>query len=226
MVNATFTLFEQCVRSNVRKIVMASAASIYGTPDAFPTTERQSPYANRTILGAAKCFGEQVLRAFNEMYGVRYVALRYFDVYGPRMDAHGGAQGVLIRWIERLAAGLRPIVVGDGLQTMDLLHVGDVARANLLAAVSPASDVALNVGSGEDTSLLALVHVLARIMGRPDIEPIFWEERNLNAVPRRLADTKAARRAIGFEAAIPLNIGLADLAEWWRTQSTAPQNVA
>ena len=101
------------------------------------------PYANRTLYGAAKSFGEGLLRAFNDMYGLDYVALRYFNVYGPRMDIHGRYTEVMIRWMERIDAGLPPIIFGDGTQTMDFIHVSDVARANLLAAASDATDVVL-----------------------------------------------------------------------------------
>lgn len=218
MVGATFDLLEMCAKSRVRKVVMASSASVYGMAEEFPTTERQHSYANRTLYGAAKSFGEGLLRSFNDMYGMDYVALRYFNVYGPHMDIHGRYTEVLIRWIDRLAAGERPVIFGDGKQTMDMLHVKDVARANILAAEASASDVVLNVGSGTETSLLELAHVLARIMGRPDLTPIFEKERAVNPVPRRLSDTTAARELIGFETGIPLEAGLRELVAWWREQ--------
>lgn len=222
MVAATYNLVEECVRAKVRKVVMASSASVYGMAEEFPTTERQHPYDNRTLYGAAKTFGEGLLRSFNDMHGLSYVCLRYFNVYGPRMDIHGRYTEVLVRWMERLAAGQPPVVFGDGLQTMDMIHVEDVARANILAAVSPASDIALNVGRGEETSLLDLAHLLARIMGRPELRPEFQPARAVNPVPRRLADTRAAREAIGFTAEIPLGEGMASLVEWWQREKAAP----
>jgi UDP-glucose 4-epimerase len=218
MVDATFNLLEHCVKSGVRKIVVASSASVYGMADEFPTTERQNPYGNRTFYGAAKSFSEGLLRSFNDMYGTPYVALRYFNVYGPRMDIHGRYTEVLVRWIERLEAGLPPIIFGDGSQTMDMVHVRDVARANILAAVSPASDLALNIGSGSETSLLSLAHLFAEAMGRPELAPTFAEERSVNPVPRRVADTRAARETIGFETSIPLASGLKELVDWWHSQ--------
>ena len=86
------------------------------------------------VYGAAKAFNEGLLRSYHAMYGLDYVALRYFNVYGPRMDVHGVYTEVLVRWIERIAAGRPPLILGDGRQTMDFVHVADVARANLLAA--------------------------------------------------------------------------------------------
>ena len=216
MVDATFDLLEMCVQENVRKVVMASSASVYGMADAFPTTERQNPYNNRTLYGAAKAFGEGMLRSFNDMYGLDYVALRYFNVFGPRMDVHGRYTEVMIRWMERINSGLPPVIFGDGLQTMDMIHVRDVARANILAAMSSATDIALNIGSGRETSLLDLAHSLARAMNRPGLTPVHEAERAVNPVPRRLCDPSAAERLIGFKADLDLEAGVAELVQWWR----------
>src|ERR1700730_3506904 len=128
MVDGTFNVLEAAVTAGVQKVVAASSASVYGMADHFPTTERHHPYNNRTIYGAAKCFNEGLLRSFSEMYGLRYVALRYFNVYGPRMDMHGVYTEVFIRWMERIASGLPPVMFGDGFQTMDFVHVADIAR--------------------------------------------------------------------------------------------------
>jgi UDP-glucose 4-epimerase len=227
MVSATYDLLEECARAKVGKVVMASSASIYGMAQEFPTTEQQNPYDNRTVYGAAKAFGEGLLRSFNDMYGLPYVALRYFNVYGPRMDIHGRYTEVLVRWMDRLAVGEPPIVFGDGLQTMDMIHVRDVARANILAAVAPASDIALNVGTGQETSLLDLARLLSEVMGRPGLEPVFQPVRAVNPVPRRLADVTLAREAVGFEATIALSDGLAELVGWWRDQKPSlPQGGA
>jgi UDP-glucose 4-epimerase len=145
--------------------------------------------------------------------------LRYFNVYGPRMDLHGRYTEVLIRWMERIARGEPPLIFGDGLQTMDFVDVRDVARANVLAALSPASDVALNVGRGEETSLLGLAQRLAAVMGRPDLVPVHEAERSVNPVPRRLADVSLARELTGFQAGIGLDEGLDALVAWWRANS-------
>ncbi|WP_229681323.1 NAD-dependent epimerase/dehydratase family protein [Neoroseomonas lacus] len=225
MVNATYDLIELCHAAGIRKMVAASTASVYGMADQFPTTEEQHPYNNRTLYGAAKAFNEGVLRSFNDMYGFNYVALRYFNVYGPRMDIHGRYTEVLVRWMERLSRGEAPIVFGDGLQTMDMIHVRDVARANILSAVAPVSDVALNVGSGTETSLLDLAHMLASIMGRPELVPVHQEARSVNPVPRRLAGVSKAQELIGFTARHPLREGIAELIDWWRDQ-TVPAGAA
>ena len=218
MVQSTFDLLQACVEYGVEKVVAASSASVYGMAEAFPTTERQSPYNNRTLYGAAKAFNEGLLRSFNDMYKLDYVAFRYFNVYGERMDIHGRYTEVLIRWMERLEAGRAPIIFGDGRQTMDFVHVLDVARANILGAKADADDEVFNVASGTETSLVELAVTLAKVMGRAHLVPEFAPERDINPVPRRLASTDKARRMLGFEAEIPLADGLRGLVDWWRAE--------
>jgi UDP-glucose 4-epimerase len=141
------------------------------------------------------------------------------------MDIHGRYTEVLIRWMERLEAGQPPIIFGDGRQTMDFVHVRDVARANILGAKADASDEVFNVASGAETSLLELAQSLAKVMGRHEIDPEFAPERSVNPVPRRLASTAKAERLLGFQAAIPLEGGLRELVDWWRAErqrSAAP----
>src|SRR5689334_20283962 len=152
LADGTFNVLEAAVKAGVKKVVAASSASAYGLADQFPTPETQHPYNNRTIYGAAKVFNEGLLRSFNDMYGLDYVALRYFNVYGPRMDIHGAYTEVLIRWMDRIIEGKPPLIFGDGLQTMDFVYVTDIARANLLAMQSSVTDDVFNVASGAETS--------------------------------------------------------------------------
>ncbi|RFB81084.1 SDR family NAD(P)-dependent oxidoreductase [Methylovirgula sp. 4M-Z18] len=218
MVDATFELLELCIKYDIEKVVAASSASVYGLAEEFPTTERQNPYGNRTLYGAAKAFNEGLLRSFNDMYGLDYVTFRYFNVYGDRMDIHGRYTEVLIRWMERLEAGLPPIIFGDGQQTMDFVHVRDVARANILGAKSKVTDEAFNIASGKETSLAQLATLLASAMGHRGMTPEFAPERSVNPVPRRLASTGKAERLLGFRATVPLEQGLKDLVKWWRAK--------
>jgi UDP-glucose 4-epimerase len=219
MVDATFDLLELCVKYNVEKVIAASSASVYGLAEEFPTTERQNPYDNRTLYGAAKAFNEGLLRTYNDMHGLDYVAFRYFNVYGDRMDIHGRYTEVLIRWMERLRSGLPPIIFGDGQQTMDFVHVRDVARANILGAKAKVTDEVFNVASGTETSLLQLATTLASVMGHRGMMPEFAPERSVNPVPRRLASTAKAERLLGFRASLPLDQGLADLVKWWQAET-------
>jgi UDP-glucose 4-epimerase len=213
----TFNVLEAAVNAKVKKVVAASSASVYGLADEFPTTEAQHPYNNRTLYGAAKAFNEGMLRSFHDMYGLNYVALRYFNVYGPRMDMTGAYTEVLIRWMDRVVAGQGPLIFGDGEQTMDFIHVRDIARANLLAAKADVTDEVFNVASGVETSLKQLAETLLTEMGSTAaIE--FGPERKVNGVPRRLASTQKARRLLGFESEITLPEGLRELVAWWQSQ--------
>ena len=220
LANGTFNVLEAARIAGVRKIITASSASVYGMAERFPTPEAHHPYGNRTLYGAAKAFNEGLLRSFHEMYGLDYIALRYFNVYGPRMDIHGQYTEVLVRWIERIAAGLPPVIFGDRSQTMDFVYVADVARANILAAQSDAADEVFNIASGTETSLDDLARAILAAMGS-DLEPEYAPERALPAIPRRLADTTKARRALGFTAEIALRDGLERLIAWWQQSRAA-----
>ena len=162
LVDGTFNVVEAAAAAGVRKVVAASSASIYGLATQFPTTEDHHPYDNDTLYGAAKTYNEGLLRSYHAMTGLDYVALRYFNVYGPRMDVHGLYTEVLIRWMERIAEGTPPLIFGDGSQTMDFVYVEDIARANILAATADATDEVFNVASGVETSLLELAQAAAR----------------------------------------------------------------
>ena len=217
MADATFDLLELCVKHKVEKVVAASSASVYGMAETFPTTESHHPYNNWTLYGAAKVFNEGLLRSFYHMYGLNYAAMRYFNVYGPRMDIHGVYTEVLIRWMERIAAGQPPVIFGDGHQTMDFVYIEDVARATVLAAKADVTDEVFNVASGTETSLRQLAEMLSTVMGGTS-ELEFQPARKVNPVQRRLADVEKARQLIGFEASVSLDEGLRRLVDWWKAQ--------
>jgi UDP-glucose 4-epimerase len=217
LVNGTARILEAAVSARVRKVVAASSASVYGMADTFPTTEEHHPYNNRTLYGAGKVFLEGMLRAFNDQYGLDYVALRYFNVYGPRMDTHGAYTEVFIRWMEEIENGRPPVIFGDGLQTMDFVFVEDVARANILAARAAATDRVYNVATGAEVSLRECAEKLLRTMNSP-LTPKYGPARKVNPVPRRIADTRRARLDLGFAAEVPFDEGLAKVVAWWRGQ--------
>jgi UDP-glucose 4-epimerase len=217
LVDGTYEVVEAAADSGVRKIVAASSASVYGMAEVFPTSECHHPYANDTLYGAAKTFNEGLLRSFHAMRGLDYVMLRYFNVYGPRMDIHGLYTEVLIRWMERIEAGQPPLILGDGQQTMDFVFTDDIARANLLAASSNVTDEVFNIGSATETSLVELAEALQRAMGsRLPLE--FGPARGVNAVTRRLADISGARQSLGWKPEVDLDEGLRRLVAWWRAE--------
>jgi len=217
LVNGTFNVLEACVKHDIKKLVAASTASVYGPADIFPTDEIHHLYNNRTLYGAAKVAGEQFMRAFNEMHGLPYVGLRYFNVYGPRMDVFGVYTEVLVRWLDRLDQGKAPLIFGDGEQTMDFVFVPDIARANILAARADVADAVYNVARGEETSLKELCAALCRAHGSPDVQPEFMPlpaERRGVEVVRRLAVIENAEREIGFRAEVGLQEGLDRFVAW------------
>jgi len=215
LVDGTFNVVEAAAAEGVKKLIASSSASVYGLAEEFPTTERHHPYNNDTFYGAAKAFNEATLRSFHSMSGLDYVALRYFNVYGPRMDIFGLYTEVLIRWMERIESGTPPLILGDGLQTMDFVHVADIARANILAARADVTDEVFNIASGTETSLKELAQALTAVM-KADLAPEHGPARAINGVTRRLADTEAAAQELGFRSEIDLHEGLQGLVEWWR----------
>jgi len=217
LVDGTFNVLEAAVNAKADKVVLSSSASVYGLAEEFPTTERHHHHNNDTFYGAAKSFNEGMLRSFKAMYDLDYVALRYFNVYGPRMDVHGVYTEVLVRWMERIAHGKPPLIFGDGRQTMDFVFTSDIARANILAAASDIVDGHYNIASGEETSLLGLAEAMLRATDS-DLSVEFGPERAVNGVTRRLADTSAAERDLGFKAEVGLEDGLRQLVDWWRVE--------
>jgi UDP-glucose 4-epimerase len=225
LASGTFNILEAAVATHVKRIVYASSASIYGQAEDFPTNELHHGYGNRTIYGAVKMYGEGLLRSFYEMYGLDYVALRYFNVYGPRMDAFGVYTEVMIRWMERLAAGKPCLILGDGSQTMDFVFVDDIARANTMAANSSITDDVINIASGVETSLTELAETLGRVMD-VNLAPEYGPARKATPVWRRLADINKAQRRLGFKAQVTLEEGLRQLVDWWSRELRAKEEPA
>jgi UDP-glucose 4-epimerase len=214
MCDGSFNVIEAALAAGIKKVVAASSASIYGMADTFPTDERHHPYNDETWYGTTKVFLEGLLRSYHAMFDLPYVALRYFNVYGPRMDMQGKYTEVLIRWMERIASGQPPIILGDGRQTMDFVYIDDVARANVAALLSDVTEGVFNIASGTETSLNDLALSLLRVMGS-DLSPTHGPERKVNPVARRLAHVARAERELGFRARVGLEDGLRRLVHWW-----------
>ena len=217
MAGGTYEVIEAAVDAGVRKVVAASSASVYGLAEEFPTTERHHSYSNDTLYGAAKAFNEGMMRSFHAMRGLDYVMLRYFNVYGPRMDVYGAYTEVLPRWMERIDAGQPPVIFGDGTETMDFVYNADIAKGNILAAISDVTDEVFNLGNGIETSLSELALTLCRAMDS-DLVPEYGPPRAVNPVPRRLADISRASEFLGWKPEVGLEEGLRRLVSWWRVQ--------
>jgi len=215
LVGGTLNVFDAARAAGVRKIVYASSASVYGAADVFPTEEKHHPYHNRTLYGAAKLMNEGIARSYRDMHGLESVGLRYFNVYGPRMDVTGAYTEVFIRWLQCAEWGNAPQIHGDGSASMDFVYVRDVARANLLAMESDQDDHVYNIASGTETTLLGLWEEIQAVTGAYHLGPEFHPPRKVNPVPRRLASIARARDELGFMAEVNLSEGLRNLRDWF-----------
>jgi len=219
LIDGTVNVLESALRHGVKKIVAASSASVYGEPTYLPIDE-EHPFNNRTLYGACKIANEQILRAYYTSYGLPYVAFRYFNVYGPRMDTVGVYTEVMIRWLDALESNNSPLIFGDGKQAMDFVYVGDVARANLLAIESDVTDEVFNVGTGAQTSLNELCSLLLAVNGS-SVRPEYREARKVNNVQVRRASTEKAEKMLGFRAQVSLQDGLRELISWKQQSKVA-----
>jgi UDP-glucose 4-epimerase len=212
LIGGTLNVLEAAVKYKVRKVIAASSASVYGEPSYLPIDESH-PFNNRTMYGACKIANEQLLRAIHDTSDLSYIALRPFNVYGPRMDMVGVYTEVLIRWLDAIDAGQPPLIFGHGNQAMDFVYVTDVSRANLLAAENDANDDFFNVGTGVQTTLNDLCDLVLRLTGS-SLQPEHREARSVGNVQMRRAAVEKADRTLGFKANVSLDEGLRELIQW------------
>jgi nucleoside-diphosphate-sugar epimerase len=205
-VNGTLNMLTAARDQNVRRLVFASSASVYGNSDVVPTTEDlpihpESPYAT------GKACGELYCRNFWELFGLQTVVLRYFNVFGPGQSPVGGYAAVIPKFVGAVAANETPVVYGDGLQTRDFVYVGNVVSANILAATTEAAaGTTLNVAGGRGISLLDLLHELEQISSKA-LKPEFRPGRD-GEVRHSVADISRARQVLGYEPEVGLRSGL------------------
>lgn len=210
-VTGNLNVLEAARRTGVQRLVFSSSASVYGNAVQTPMTE-EHPFNNRTFYGATKIALEQMLRSYHEMYGTEYVALRYFNVYGPRQDYKNAYVSVIMKVLDRLDAGEPPVVFGDGAQAYDFVYVKDIAHANIAAMRAEVSDVALNVATGVKTSIAQIVQLLQDICGT-SIEPEYRPASQV-FVTDRVGSPVRTQELLGFTPQTPLSKGLAELVEW------------
>lgn len=211
-VEGTFNVLEACVDAKVKKVVFSSSSSVYGDAVYLPTDEAH-PFNHNFFYAAYKVAGEELLKAFHKKYGIEYVALRYLNAYGPRQDYRSAYISVITNFINKAAAGEQPIVHGDGSQTLDLVYVEDIARANLLAATSSITNDVFNVASGRQTSLAELATMVIELIGRDGLTPLYQPAAS-NLVQRRQGSVEKAERLLGFHTEISVREGLSRLIAW------------
>jgi UDP-glucose 4-epimerase len=214
MLKSTFEVADLSAKHKVKKVIYSSSASVYGLAQHFPTPETDNPYNNQTFYGAAKMWGEQLFRSYKFMYGLDYVALRYFNAYGPRMDTDGKYTEVMIKWLDCIRDSKNPLIYGDGSTTMDFVYVKDIAKANIAALQADVTDEAFNIGNCEETSLAGLLDVLLKV-NDSTLKPEFKEENSINPVSRRLADISKAKNLLGFTPTVSLEQGMKELTDWY-----------
>ncbi len=207
----TINVLEAAKNNKIKKVIFSSSASVYGDPVAIPMTE-EHPFNNRTMYGATKIAGEQFFRFYYSRYGLDYLALRYFNIYGSRQDYHGAYVSVIMKALDRIKEGRPPIIHGDGSQAYDFIHVRDVARANIAALKSPATDEAVNIASGIKTSINEIVKLILELTNS-NLRPQY-EGQKPEFVTERKASIDKAKKLLGFTAEIDLRKGLQELIEW------------
>lgn len=214
-IDGTLNMLRACREAKVSRFVLASSSSIYGDTDIFPQEEGHlprpiSPYA------LSKIAGEHYCRVFASNYGLQCVALRYFNVFGPRQALDDEYSVVIPKFITAMLADEPPPVHGDGRQSRDFTYIDNVVQANILSATKEGQQgfAAFNVACGEDMSILSLVDVLNKIMGK-DIAPVF-EPTRPGDVRRTLADIGRIKSTLDYSPAVDFEQGLRKTVEWFR----------
>jgi nucleoside-diphosphate-sugar epimerase len=219
-VNGTFNLLLSARESGVRRVVYAASSSAYGDQPTLPKVETMrpepmSPYA------AAKLMGEYYCRVFTEVYGLDTISLRYFNVFGPRQNPSSHYSGVISRFIDAVMKDETPIIYGDGEQTRDFTYVANVVDANIRAATCEKGfGEVINVANGERVSLIELLKVLGRVVGKPDVAAGFQPERK-GDVRHSQADNRKAKDLIGYQKLVGLEEGLERTISWWKNSRFA-----
>jgi UDP-glucose 4-epimerase len=190
----------------VKKVVFASSSALYGDDPTLPKREDMPPHL-LSPYAVSKLTGEHYCKVFSDLYGVKTVSLRYFNVYGPRQDPSSDYAAVIPKFIARLLNNERPVIFGDGKQTRDFVFVRDVVRANLLAMESPVTGI-FNIGSGQRLDLNSLSKTLSEVM-KVDLAPVYEKPRT-GDVRDSVSDITAAKTSLGYEPRYSLKDGLAE----------------
>jgi UDP-glucose 4-epimerase len=213
--HGTLTVLKAALDAGVRRVVYASSSSVYGGAEILPTPE-SAPLLPRSPYAVTKLVGEHYCRVFSDLYGLETVALRYFNVFGPRQRPDSAYAAVIPLFIEALRSGQPPEVHGDGKQSRDFTYISDVVAANLAAAGAPAdacSGKAYNVAAGTTHSLLDILGLLGELLGVQP-EPVHTDPRP-GDVRSSQADPTAARRDLGFDCSVAFADGMARTLDWF-----------
>ena len=209
----TFNLLDACVRNNVKRVVFTSSSSVYGNAVYSPIDENH-PFKFRDIYAATKIAGESLFRAFYFKYGLEYIALRFMNIYGPRLDYDGAYVAIIMKIIDRLENNLSPIIYGDGSQSFDFVFIKDACRSLLMAMNSSLSCEAYNISSGDQVSILDLCKNIQLIMNKNIPIEFIDKDYDQSLVRNRIGSTEKAKIDLGFEVDVSLESGLKKVVEW------------
>lgn len=217
-IQGTLRIMEAARQQGVKRFILASSSSVYGDEPAQPRKEGRegkllSPYA------LTKRVKEEYGRLYWELYGLPTISLRYFNVYGPKQNQNGPYAAVIPRFIEALLKGESPVIYGDGMQTRDFTYVTNVVQANLQAVQAPEATFGktFNIACGEHIALLELLNIIARVLGKKNIQPVFGLERK-GEIRHSHADIRRARQMIGYEPEWGLERGVEATVEWYKNR--------
>ena len=219
-VNGTFNVLSAARDAGVRRVIYAASSSAYGDQQTLPKVETMrpeplSPYA------AAKLAGELYCTVFSQVYGLETLALRYFNVFGPRQNPSSQYSGVISRFIDAFMKGGTPVIFGDGHQSRDFTYIANVVDANIRAAEATGGiGEVMNVANGERVSLLELFEVMKKVTGRSDVEVDFQPERK-GDVKHSQADNTRAKEWLGYEKLVGLEEGIRLTIDWWKSSRFA-----
>jgi UDP-glucose 4-epimerase len=202
-------VFAAAAAEGVRRVVYASSASVYGEPESLPMGE-DSPLNPITPYCIGKLAGEHLLKFYERQTGLSWIALRFFNVYGPGQKTSAYYTSVINHFVNRVKNGEPPIIDGRGEQSMDFVHVHDVARAVMAALGAERSGMPINIGTGLSTTVAQLADIVIKAIGA-DVVPEFRPRDVL--VSRRAADIRRAHEVLGWEPTVPVDDGLSELAK-------------
>ena len=211
-IKGTFNVMDACVKKKVKRLVYSSSASVYGDAVYNPMDENH-PFNNKNFYGATKIACEALLRSYHFRYNLKYVGLRYMNVYGPRQDYHGAYVAVIMKMLDAIDKGESPIIYGDGSESFDFISTYDCAKANICAMKADTADEFYNVGTGKKTSLKELAQMLTKLRNSKK-EIIYKKSSQATLVKNRIGCTKKASNDLDFVSKIKLNDGLKKLIEW------------
>jgi UDP-glucose 4-epimerase len=214
-VQGTLNLLVAARDAHVRRVVFSSSSSVYGDTPVLPKHEQMRP-SPRSPYAVSKLTGEEYCRAFTLSYGLETVALRYFNVFGPRQDPGSPYAAVIPRFASALLEGRDPVIYGDGLQSRDFTYVSNVVEANLLASTSAAANGQVcNIACSEQITLLDLLDQISKLLGRP-ASPEYRPARS-GDVKHSRADISAASALLGYRPLVSFAEGLATTISWYST---------